>query len=228
MAKDSNTHKNHRKRMREKFLKAPDVMPDHELLEMLLFYSIPRADTNDIAHRLLDRCKSLGAVFDTDILQLGEVSGVGDSTVTMLKLLGEIYKRVEKEGHSKKKDKKITRKNIDKKLFELFFGAKEEKMIMICTDADCNMINYHTVAEGSASTTSVAIKKLIQFALADKATFVFLAHNHPNGVALPSKADIEATKAICTALSMVEVSVVEHYIVTKDNIVGIIANSTAE
>ena len=107
----SKIHKNHRERMREKFKKSPQSMPDHELLEMLLYYSIPRIDTNEAAHNLLNAGRnSLTGVFNLDNTELKTVDKIGNKSADFISLLKEIQNRIEKEKISNSKLKKLTRR----------------------------------------------------------------------------------------------------------------------
>lgn len=224
MSVDKNEiHKNHRERMREKLKKYPGSLSDHELLEILLFYSIPRVDTNEKAHMLLNLAKgSLGNVFNLDEAQIKNVDGLGERSVEFFMLLREIINRMEKERLEKPKVKKLTTQNIKDYLKNEFFGLQKEQFMMIDVDIDCNIINKHILSVGSESSSVVSVREIVRSAVADKAVFVFLAHNHPNGLLVPSDNDIELTKTVCEALALVEIPVIEHYVVTDKDCVGII------
>ena len=135
-------HKGHRARMREKFKNQPMSMPDHELLEILLYHSIPRINTNNIAHKLIDISgNSLGGVLNLDEAQIKSIDGLGEGTADFIILLREFYNRIEKEKLTSKKVKKLTTQNIKSYLISEFLGLKKEQFIMICVDMDCNVIN---------------------------------------------------------------------------------------
>ena len=130
-----NVHKDHRKRMREKFMQdGIESFQPHEVLEMLLFYSYRQRNTNEIAHRLLDRFGSLPAVFEADIKSLTEVPDVGENTAVFLKLLACVQRYYMKEKYSKEKGKKVTPDNVAEILEPLFCGYTEEVMYMISLD----------------------------------------------------------------------------------------------
>lgn len=219
----SKIHKNHRERMREKFKKSPESMPDHELLEMLLYHSIPRIDTNEAAHNLLNAGRNtLTGVFNLDNAELKAVDKIGNKSAEFISLLKEIHKRIEKEKISNSRLKKLTTQNIKNYLIGEFLGLEKEMFLMISVDVDCNILNKHTLSIGSESSSMVSIKEVVRNAVTDKAKFVFIAHNHPNGLLIPSDNDIELTKTVCEALALVEIPVIEHYIVTKKDCLGII------
>ena len=209
--------------MRQKFKKSPQNMPDHELLEMLLYYSIPRIDTNEIAHELFNVAKNrLENVFSLDEAQIKSVDGLGERSAELISLLRELNKRIEIERLDCQKVKKLTTQNIKNYLISEFLGLKKEQFMMICTDMDCNMLNKHIISVGSESSSVVSVKEIVRNAICDKASFVFIAHNHPNGLLIPSDNDIDVTKTVCEALALVEIPVIEHYIVTNKDCVGII------
>lgn len=216
-------HANHRQRMREKFKKSPDLMTDHELLEMLLYYTIPRRNTNETAHEILRLSKnSLKKAFMLDRMQLKSVKGIGEKSAEFFALLKEIMCRIEKENIDSSNVKKLTTQNIKNFLIKEFYGLKKEQFLMICVDMECNIINKHILSQGSETSSTVSMKEVVQNAVADRAAFVFMAHNHPNGLLIPSDSDIEFTKVCCEALALIEVAVIEHYIVTDKDCMGII------
>lgn len=221
--KKSLIHKNHRERMRQKFKKSPQSISDHELLEMLLYYSIPRIDTNATAHELYNLAKNkLENILYLDNAQIKGIDGLGDRSAELISLLKEIYNRIEKEKLCSPKTKKLTTQNIKSYLIGEFLGYEKEMFLMISVDVDCNIINKHIISIGSESSSMVSIKEIVRNAVTDKAKFVFAAHNHPNGMLVPSDSDIDLTKAVCEALALVEIPVIEHYIVTNKDCVGII------
>lgn len=226
--KPTNIHNEHRKRMREKLQTAPQLLSDHEILEMLLYYSIPRGNTNPMAHELLFLGKTFKGILDLSSIQLNSIDGLGPSTETFLTVLREFYIRLEKQRLDKRHLKKITMKNISEKLHKTFFGINEEKMVMLTLDNDCHLLNTHFVASGSAKASLLSLRTIVAHALTDNASYVIIAHNHPNNVLAPSKADIETTRNICEALAIVSVPVIEHYIVTATSEIGIISQMSEE
>ena len=223
MKENSEIHGKHRERMRQKFKQSAQSMPDHELLEMLLYYSIPRIDTNTMAHKLFNLAKNrLENVFSLDERQIKSIDGLGQRSAELVSLIREINNRLEKEKFDCKNVKRLTTQNIKQYLVGEFLGLKKEQFMMICTDMDCNVLNKHILSVGSESSSVVSVKEIVKNAIIDKAKFVFVAHNHPNGLLMPSESDIEVTKTICEALALVEIPVIEHYIVTDKDCIGII------
>ena len=105
MSIDNQMHTGHRDRLKEKFISfGPEIFSDHELLEMLLFFSIPRINTNDLAHRLIDRFGSLNAVLTAPIDRLVLVDGMGKSSAVLVSLTGALVSRACQKAYLKKKE----------------------------------------------------------------------------------------------------------------------------
>ncbi len=219
---EKNVHQGHRKRMRKKFLKDNSVMDDYEIIEMLLYNVMPQANTNVQAHKLLDKGGSLNGILELSDKEILEIDRLGENALVFIRLLRELVIRTKKEILDKGNRRKITKKNISEKLHKIFEGKTDEMFVLITTDTDCNKINEHIISSGTECMTVVPVKKIIELVLADKASFVFVAHNHPNGILAASDEDINATSVIKKALSYVDVHLIEHYIVTQKSIVGII------
>ena len=148
MDKNSQIHENHRERMRQKFKKSPQGISDHELLEMLLYYSIPRINTNEPAHRLLKLGKnSIKGVFELDSAQIKGIEGLGEKSAEYISLIKETFNRIEKEKISNPKIKKLTTQNIKNFLIGEFLGYEKEMFLMISADVDCNIINKHIISK---------------------------------------------------------------------------------
>lgn len=214
-------HKEHRQRLRDRFIKEGlDNFDELYVLELLLFYCIPRVDTNPIAHRLLDHFGSLTNVFNASADELEKVAGVGKNTSTFLTLITQVgrYYQVKQSEQVK-----ILR-TIDQcgnYLVPYFFGREKETVFMLCLDAKCKVICCKMVGEGSVNSANVPVRRVVEMALAANATTVVLAHNHPSGLAIPSPDDIQTTQRIAAALETVEIVLADHIVVSKDDYVSI-------
>ncbi len=217
-----NVHKDHRKRMREKFMQdGIESFQPHEVLEMLLFYSYRQRNTNEIAHRLLDRFGSLPAVFEADIKSLTEVPDVGENTAVFLKLLACVQRYYMKEKYSKEKGKKVTPDNVAEILEPLFCGYTEEVMYMISLDANCEMISLDIIGKGTVNCTTLYTREVVKKAIETKAVFVILAHNHPNGNLAPSESDKIATLELNDAFNFIHVKLLDHIIVARGDYISL-------
>lgn len=205
-------HQHHRERMRERCLQNGfDNFATHELLEMLLYYSIPRVDTNGFAHGLLERFGSLKGICEASFDELLLCEGVGPQTAILLKLIPELLKRYAMEdfGPSETYD---TFKKLSDYVSRLFIGLDHECLFMLLLNNRMKLIDCVLVSEGSVNTANVPIRLMTQKALFRKASAVVLAHNHPEGLALPSSRDIEVTETLAAAFDAIDVTLVEHLV----------------
>lgn len=216
--KVNNPHQNHRMRVRETFRKAGvDGMPDHNLLELLLFYSIPRKDTNELAHRLIETFGSLNGVFDAPYERLAEVEGMGESSALLLSLVPGICRRYIEGMTDKKKVNLSTPESVSDYLAKKYYGCKTEVFYMLCLDAVGNLINCCKLSEGTTGTVVVDKRIMLETALRNNADKIIFAHNHPNGIAVPSRDDLEMTYEFSTVLSAVGIRLADHLIFAGDD-----------
>ena len=214
-------HDGHRQRMKERFLsEGLDNFSDIQVLELLLFYAVPRQDTNPIAHALLDRFGSLSQVLETPVSELEKVKGVGHNAAVLLSLSTELGRRYQV---SKMMQTKIlpSVEDCGKYLVPYFFGRRNETVFVLCLDAKCKVLGCVEVGEGSVNSAGVPIRRIVETALAYNATTVVLAHNHPSGLALPSGEDVQTTHRVAAALNAVEISLADHIVVADDDFVSI-------
>lgn len=214
-AKD-NIHQNHRSRMRETIRKTGiDSVSDVNLLEYLLFYSIPRKNTNEIAHRLLDAFGSLNGVFNASYDRLLEVEGMGESSALLISLVPGICRRYVESGY-KKKVNLSEPEDIANYVKTKFYGETKEQFYVICLDALGNLINCFKISEGSSETVTFDKRTALETALRVKADTVVFAHNHPNGVATPSRDDVDITGEFLTVFRKMGIRLADHIIVAGE------------
>lgn len=202
--------------MRERFCTdGLDGFADHNILELILFYSIPRKDTNELAHRLLESFGSFSAVFDADVDQLMQVDGISYNTAVLLKLFSSVPRRYLQSRYSSGTVIDDTRIAADYAA-SLFIGCDEELAYVICLDGKNKVICSDLYSKGSVNTTEISIPGIIECAVKHKAVKVILTHNHPAGKARPSHEDIETTKKIQFVLSQMKIILEDHIIVGSD------------
>lgn len=216
MAKKENVHKNHRSRVRQKFVEnGIESFQPHQVLELLLFYAYSQRDTNVIAHNLIQKFGSISGVFEASVESLMEVEDVGYNTAVFLNLQGNIQRYYMKEKFSKEKNLTITPQNIGEYVQHLFYGYSEEVFYMISLNSDCEVITADVITKGTVNTVAVYSREVVKKALETKANFVIFAHNHPSGLLAPSEDDIKTTRLLTNALSFVNVKVIDHVIVGR-------------
>ena len=215
-------HKGHRERLKQRFLEEGlDNFTDIQVLEMLLFYAIPRSDTNPIAHALLDRFGSLAQVLEADVEELKKVPGIKDHAATLLALVIDLC-RYYQVNSSRQTEILTTLDACGKYLVPRFFGRTKETIFLLCLDAKCKVLCCKEIGEGRVNTASISVRKVVETALAANATTVVLAHNHPSGIAVPSNEDIQTTRRIAAALSAVEIHLADHIVVADGDYVSMV------
>ena len=218
---EENIHKGHRERQKQKFLEhGLESFTDVEALEMLLYYAIPRRDTNALAHALLDRFGSFCGVMEADAKELVSVPGIGENAAGLLQLVtafNQRYLRTDRVRGVALPDGQAACEYLMPK----FAYCREEIALLVTLDSAARVIKCRTLSEGMANQVFVSARVIVDFALRDKATKVILAHNHISGLALPSAADLAATERIRNALALISVELVDHIVVSEGDAVSI-------
>ncbi len=213
-----NVHKDHRKRLRAQFdATGAEGMSDFTFLELVLFYAVPRSDTNPLAHRLIERFGSFDKVLRASKSELMQVDGVGESIATYLTLFLPAWKRAAesrlKGGFS----------YHDSEKFEEFIKSKyinldSERAMIIHFDGNGDFINFNWLAEGAFSRVEIDKRRIVSAIAENKSTYVAFVHNHPSGVVSPSSDDIEALDSLRTFLRMMNVYIIDNIIYTESRI----------
>ncbi len=215
-------HNGHRQRLKERFLKEGlDNFDEKHALELLLFYCVPRKDTNPLAYRLLEHFKSFDAVLDATPMELMEVSGVGENIAVFLSLLKSAWGYY---GISKNNSLKLLSsvRECAEYLQPYFVGKSVEVVYLLCLDAKGKVLCCKMIGEGSVNSASISIRKIVETAINANATTVVLAHNHPSGLAIPSGEDIQTTQRLVKALESVEIALADHLVFSDVDFVSII------
>lgn len=222
MPEKPNPHAKHRHRVRQEFLANgfTDGTPPHKIVEMLLFYSIPRGDTNEIAHGLLNRFGNISAILDASPEELKRVKGIGDNSAVMLNLLGHICRRYQNDKIAKK-FRPVTLNEIGYWLQNKHFGLTEEYFSVTSLNSKSEVIAFDMIAHGDRVSVGVSSRSVVETAIERKAASVIIAHNHPSGNALPSVEDIDMTVRISSALAYINIPLLDHVIIIDDDHVSL-------
>ena len=214
-------HDGHRARMKKSFADhGLDSFSDVNVLELLLFYAIPRGDTNALAHALLERFKTLDAVFEASVPELMQVKGIGENAAVLLRLVPQVDRRYMIRKNSREVVLLNSSAAAGSYAVPLFMYEKEEVVYLICLDSKRTVISCEELGRGVVNSAAVSARKIVERALARSAASVILAHNHISGIALPSREDEETTRRISSALSLVGVSLADHIIVAGEDYVS--------
>lgn len=218
--KNVSVHKDHRRRLKNRFLlEGLDNFTQIQALELLLFYCIPRRDTNPIAHGLLERFGSFSRVLEAPAEELKQVDGIGDEAATFLRLIPELN-RYYSVNCAQRVQILTSVEACGDFMMPYFANRRNETVFLLCLDAKCKVLCCREVGEGSINSAGVPIRRVVELALAEGATSVVLAHNHPSGIALPSREDVMTTQRLASALNAVEVILADHIVVVEDDYVS--------
>lgn len=215
-------HTDHRQRVKNRFLKEGlENFDDLHILELMLFYCVPRRDTNVLAHNLLNRFGTLPKVMDATPEQLKQVDGIGEGAATFVKFLREFARVCEIRRNQ---DVQIINSHADiqRCLLSVLNHQRNETVYILCMDAKRKVLCIEKVGEGSVNSANVPVRRIVEIALAYNATSVILAHNHPGGLAIPSPDDVTATQYVARALRAVEVELADHVVVADGDCISLL------
>lgn len=211
-----NIHSGHRRRVKENVIKNGfSQLEEHKLLELMLFYSIPREDTNELAHKLLNEFETLEELFKATPDRLKRVDGVGDNTAVMIGTIGELFLRMSKSQPARKR----SYKNIQdlKELCKAsLIGERVEKIMLFCFDSSWRLKKSIVLNSGNETAATMDICKIVQTVLDTSAPVSVITHNHPTGAAEPSAADIDATRNVSVMLRKLGFSLADHIIIGEN------------
>ncbi len=213
-------HSGHRNRLKERFLKnGLDTFEEHSLFELLLFFAIPRRDTNELGHRLISRFGSVSGVFDAPYHELIKVEGVGHNAAVLIKLIPDLARAYLDDKYADRGLLDSTAK-LGEYLKHKFVGRTNEVVYLLCLDHKCKLLHQEIVAEGSLDTVPILPRRLIEPAVRVGAASVVLAHNHPQGFAIPSKKDVETTRRLSQGMESIGICLLDHFIIARDEYVS--------
>jgi len=220
-----NIHNGRRSRIKSKFLKyGIESFEPHEILELLLYYAIPRKDTNIIAHRLLEKFGSFSKVFEASEKSLLEIKDIGQQAVILIKIIPGITGKYLEDKYSMK-GKIIDIKMAGEIFLPKFAEKNEENLALMLLDVKNKVLFCDIINKGSLNSVEICIKKIIELAVNYNSRYAVISHNHPNGNFLPSKSDLNITIELKEALKLVNVNLIDHVIVSDNNYFSFINNN---
>ncbi len=210
----AHSHGGHRDRVKKMILKKGfSHLYDHELLEILLFYAIPRRDTNPIAHELIEQFGSLGGVLEADVNRISACNGMGESSALLLKAVFECLVRYvsnsEEPVYRYDKLDKVT-----KYLCNYYVGVTDEQSIAMLFDNKMKLLDVISLGAGSVNASPVDLYRIVEAVMKKHAAGVILAHNHPDGLMMPSMEDNMVTRKIYDFLKQMSIPLIEHIIIS--------------
>lgn len=209
-------HDGHRQRIKERYAETGlDGFSDHTVLEFLLFYAVPRKDTNELAHLLLEHFGSLTAVLEADREDLMQVNGIGENAATLLSLIPQISRRYMEHRTVPKRQIKDS-KDAAQYFVSKFAYEYNEVAYAMFLDSKHNIICTRQMARGVVNGLELSVRSLVETCLKLHAQAVIVAHNHPNASLTPSSEDEFFTMSLKKALYLVDIDLLDHIIVSGD------------
>lgn len=208
----ANVNEGHRDRLRQRMLKEGlDNFQDHEVLELLLFQSVPRKDTNKLAHELIDSFGSLHNVLKASPDELMTVKGVSDVTACNLSILKEVWRRF-KRGEVEKLSLG-SMQNILTYARSLISESYAERLVIVYVDRGTKFLfSEEFPAQADIHSVEIDIKQVVATAVRLKASGIILFHCHVEGNCKPSRDDILFTEELLYSLGGMEIVLLEHLI----------------
>jgi len=208
-------HEGHRARMRQRFCQTElEGFADHEVLELLLFYAIPRRDVNPLAHLLLDTFGSLTNVLEASPQQLKQVPGMGESAASLIAMIVPLFRRYNAALNAGRTHI-ANRGDCARFCLSLLAGKQKEHFYVIGLDASSDVVGTALICTGDLSEVPAYPRQVMQAVMRLNAHSVIFCHNHPGGNLNPSVADEETTLMLIDALNAVNVSVLDHVIISR-------------
>lgn len=216
-----NIHDGHRDRIRQEFLQHgfDQNTPPHKILELLLFYCVQRADTNPIAHELINKYGSVAAVLDAPLEELAAFKGLSERSAVLLKLIMPTARRYIYDK-SAQKPTFASLDSIGKYILGRYLGETHEKLGVLCLDTKGSFLRFDFLSEGDIASVGISMRELAKRVLDCGATAAVLCHNHPNGIAIPSDSDVRLTKDSAETLSKISVQLIDHIVVGDTDFVS--------
>ncbi|MFV0279713.1 MAG: RadC family protein [Rhodoblastus sp.] len=212
---DDRHYLGHRQRLRARFLDAgPDALADYELLELLLFLTIPRRDVKPLAKTLIKRHGSFAEVLTARLERLQEDKDIGESTAVSFKVVEAAAKRLARQGVQRRQVLASFKDVIDYCRAAMAYSDREEFRVLFLDKRNA-LIADEIMSIGTVDHTPVYPREIVRRALELGSTALILAHNHPSGDSTPSKADIRMTEEIVTISGLMGIVVHDHLIVGK-------------
>ena len=206
----------HRQRIKDKYKKSGiDGWLDYEVLELALSYAIARKDTKPIAKELITRFKTINGVLDADREELKSIPGISEHAALFFSLLKDIVILYLESGlHNK--NLLSSPEVVYAYLKASLKGSADEKFKTLFLNGSNQLIAVETLQTGTVNRSVVYPRKTVERALYNHAVAVIIAHNHPAGTLKPSQDDCAVTKTIKDALKTVEISLLDHIIITAN------------
>lgn len=210
-------HEGHRGRLRERYMKnGLESFADHEILELLLSFVLPRRNTNDIGHALIQRFGSIDAALRQEVQELTHIPGIGEHTAIFLRLHGQIIRRgilnnsMQQGGGRLRLHTPVAAATFAQGLVS---EERYESVYVASLDKNIRLLHAERLFSGTLTESPLYPRRVVESALQNRAHAVLLIHNHPSGDPEPSESDLSTTEAVKIALNSIDIQLYDHLIV---------------
>ena len=203
-------HENHRQRQKEKFRKG--LLAPHEHVELMLYYPLKRINTNEIAHELMNDLGGIKGIFCSDEERLMQIKGIGADTALFIRNIAEIMRLYELQN-CHVEELLSSEYELYKFLNALFVGACNECVYMLSFSEKGKLIAYDKLSDGFFGKAVIMTRAAVKRAMKAGAASVIIAHNHPDGICIPSNTDKLSAEKLTDAFASAGIAVRAHYVV---------------
>lgn len=209
----------HRERLRKKYLeKGIESLNDYEILELILFYSIPVKDTKPVAKELLQKFGSIKNILaHLNLEEFSSIKGLGEKSYILFSLIKDIHKIIEKNAIIENKKCIKSLDDVIKFSKNILWDVNFEQFCCLFLNSKNEVLKFEILEQGTVNETYIYFRKLFEKAFKIKATALILIHNHPSGNATPSREDMNITREIVKIAAPLGITVHDHVIIAGDN-----------
>lgn len=207
-------HEGHRERLRQRYRREGlDEFELHNVLELVLFHIIPRKDTNEIAHRLVEKYHSLSAILDAPEEELCKIEGIGKTAACFLHMIPSLCRLYMSDLRYPENGCIESTGQACEFLSARLSGYDHEVVVALMLSQRGKILCCETIADGNINSADLDIRKLVGLCISYKCSRLILAHNHPSGIAMPSREDVETTRMLEETLAQSGTRLIDHIIV---------------
>ena len=204
-------------RPREKLIaKGPEALSDAELVAILFRTGIKGRSAVDLARAALAQCGSMSALLSSQRADFQAIAGLGDAKYAQVQAVLEMSRRALRESLNRGASL-TTPQSVRDYLRLKLQGRPHEVFVAVFLDAQTRVLSVEELFRGTLTQTSVFPREIVKRALHHNAAAIIFAHNHPSGVAEPSRADEGLTQTLKHTLALIDVKVLDHFVVGADS-----------
>lgn len=213
---DQNLHKGHRERIRQKFLDfGAESLLEHELLELILFYAIPRVNTNKFAHNLINNLGNLNDILNADVNELTEFDGIGKKSAWFLKFLSDVCN--EYKTFSSLSIPVTASENLSAYFRDYFLNSKSGLCLLLGIDDNFKIKNKISFTESSLMKDNSEIRKIAEFLIKNNCIRIVIGINHPERTAIPDNNDFALIKFLAEKFVVLNIILIDCVICSNND-----------